>query len=177
MDPDSGPDQLDFQGPNAQVSIRNPQFRYSVKVASKTGFSLSLEKPSSDIAFTTPEFSAALNAPSPDGTLKVRREMDRGHVQLSALFRSVAAFLPDGRSDSVVGWGFNFTGSERVVKKDTFVYQLAYGNGIERYLNDTSGLGIDAAVMSQASPDSKRFRSWERTPGISITGTRECART
>jgi hypothetical protein len=29
MDPDAGPDQLDFQGPNAQVSIRSPQFRYS----------------------------------------------------------------------------------------------------------------------------------------------------
>ena len=28
MDPDAGPDTLDFQGPNAQVSIRNPQFRY-----------------------------------------------------------------------------------------------------------------------------------------------------
>jgi len=27
QDPDSGPDQLDFQGPNAQVSLRNPQFR------------------------------------------------------------------------------------------------------------------------------------------------------
>ena len=56
----------------------------------------------------TPEFSAQPNSPSPDGTLKLRREMERGHVQLSALFRSVAAFLPDGRHESVFGWGFNF---------------------------------------------------------------------
>ena len=30
MDPDAGADTLDYQGPNAMVSIRNPQFRYSL---------------------------------------------------------------------------------------------------------------------------------------------------
>ena len=152
MDPDAGTDQLDFQGPNAMVSVRNPQFRYSLLVANKTTFSVSLEKPSSDVAFTTPEFNAQPNSPSPDGTLKIRREMDRGHVQLSALFRSVAAFLPDGRSEAVVGWGFNFAGATRLWGKDTIVYQGAYGNGIERYINDTSGLGEDAAVSSLQNP-------------------------
>ncbi len=155
MDPDAGTDQLDFQGPNAQVSIRNPQFRYSLVVAEKTTFSLSVEKPNSDVAFTTPDFSAQPNSPAPDGTLKLRREMDRGHVQISALFRDVAAYLPDGRHDSVFGWGFNLAGSEKVWGQDTIVYQGAYGNGIERYINDTSGLGIDAAVTSLQNPELK----------------------
>jgi hypothetical protein len=152
MDPDASPDQLDFQGPNGQVSIRNPQFRYSLVVAKKTTFSLSAEKPTSDVAFTTPDFSAQPNAPSPDGTLKLRRETDGGHVQVSALLRSVAAFLPDGRHDSVFGWGFNLAGSERVFGKNTIVYEGTYGNGIERYINDTSGLGIDAAITSVQNP-------------------------
>ncbi len=152
MDPDAGPDQIDEQGPNAQVSARNPQFRYSLLVAERTTFSISAEKPTSDVAFTTPEFNAQPNSPSPDGTLKLRREMERGHVQLSALFRSVAAFLPDGRHEAVFGWGFNFAGAERLWRKDTVVYQVAYGNGIERYINDTSGLGIDAAVSSLQNP-------------------------
>ena len=148
MDPDAGTDQLDFQGPNGMVSTRLPQFRYSVLIAKKTTFSLSLEKPTSDVDFTTPQFEAQPNSPSPDGTLRIRREMDGGHVQLSALFRSVAAYLPDGRSEAVTGWGFNFAGAERLWGKDTVVYQAAYGNGIERYINDTSGLGEDAAVSS-----------------------------
>lgn len=152
MDPDAGTDQLDFQGPNAWVSTRNPQFRYSLLVAKKTTFSISLEKPSSDVAFTTPQFEAQPNSPSPDGTLKIRREMYRGHVQLSALFRSVGAYLPDGRHESVFGWGFNFAGATRFWGKDTVVYQAAYGNGIERYINDTSGLGEDAAVSSLNNP-------------------------
>ncbi len=152
MDPDSGPDQLDFQGPAAQVSIRNPQFQYSLLVANKTTFSISAEKPTSDVSFTTPQFTALPNSPAPDGTLKFRREMDRGHVQLSALLRGVAAYLPDGEHGSVFGWGFNLAGAERVWGKDTVVYQVAYGNGIERYINDTSGLGIDAAVTSVQNP-------------------------
>jgi hypothetical protein len=152
MDPDAGPDTLDYQGPNGQVSIRNPQFRYTLLVANKTTFSFSAEKPTSDVLFTTPEFNAQPNSPSPDGTLKLRREMERGHVQLSALLRSVAAFLPDGRHESVFGWGFNFAGATHLWEKDTVVYQLAYGNGIERYINDTSGLGIDAAVSSLQNP-------------------------
>jgi hypothetical protein len=152
MDPDAGPDQIDEQGPNAQVAIRSPLLQYSVLVAKKTTFSISAEKPNSDVLFMTPDFVAQPNSPSPDGTLKIRREMDRGHLQLSALFRSVAAFLPDGRHESVFGWGFNFAGATRLWGKDTAVYQIAYGNGIERYINDTSGLGIDAAVSSLQNP-------------------------
>ena len=152
MDPDAGADTLDYQGPNGMVSVRNPQFRYSLLLAEKTTFSVSVEKPTSDVAFETPEFAAEPNSPSPDGTLRLRREFEQGHVQLSALLRSVAAFLPDGRHEAVFGWGFNFAGAERFLGKDTVVYQAAYGNGIERYINDTSGLGIDAAVSSLQNP-------------------------
>ena len=152
MDPDAGADTLDYQGVNAFVSIRNPQFRYTWLVAEKTTFSISAEKPTSDVLFTTPEFNAEPNSPSPDGTLRLRREWEGGHAQLSALFRSVAAFLPDGRHEAVFGWGFNFAGAQRLWGKDIVVYQAAYGNGIERYINDTSGLGIDAAVSSLQNP-------------------------
>jgi len=151
MDPDAGPDTLDFQGPNSWVSIRNPQMRYTFRFGKKTTTSIAIEKPSSDVAFKTPEFSVQPNSPSPDGTVQFRHEMDFGHVQLSALFRDIAAFLPDGRSDSVFGWGFNLAGLFKI-GKDNFVYQGAYGNGLERYINDTSGLGIDATVISAQKP-------------------------
>jgi hypothetical protein len=152
MDPDAGPDTLDFQGPNSQVSIRNPQMRYTYRLGKKTTTSISIEKPSSDVAFSTPDFNSSTNTPSPDGTVQFRHDMENGHVQLSALFRDIAAFLPDGRSDSVFGWGFNLAGLFKVFGKDNLVYQGAYGNGISRYINDTSGLGIDAAVISVQDP-------------------------
>jgi hypothetical protein len=92
------------------------------------------------------------NSPAPDGVLALRQEYSSGHIQASAIFRDIAAYLPNGKSDTVFGWGLNVSGSQRIVGKDTLVYQGAMGAGIERYVNDTSGLGIDAAPVSIYQP-------------------------
>jgi hypothetical protein len=152
MDPDSGPDTLDFEGPNSQVSIRNPQLRYSVPLAEKTGLGFSVEKASSDVAFKTPQFDSLPNNPTPDFAAKFRHEFQKGHVQLSGLFRDIGAYLPDGRTGSAFGWGTDLTGLLRVGSQDNFVYQAAYGAGMERYVNDTSGLGLDAQPANAATP-------------------------
>ncbi len=152
MDPDSGPDTLDFQGPNSQVSIRNPQLRYTFPLGEKSGLSFSVEKASSDVSFSTPQFKALPDNPTPDAAVKLRHEYEKGHVEVSGLFRDVAAYLPDGRNGSVFGWGVNLTGAQKLFGTDTFVYQAAYGAGMERYVNDTSGLGIDAQPTDAARP-------------------------
>ena len=51
MDPDAFPDTLDFQGPNGMVNVRNPQLRYGFALSPSTILYISLEKPSSDLAF------------------------------------------------------------------------------------------------------------------------------
>lgn len=152
MDPDGFPDTLDFQGPNGMVSIRNPQLRYGFALSQSTTLYISVEKASSDIAFKTPEFSAQPNAPSPDGTIRLRQEFERGHVQVAGLFRSIAAFLPDGRTDSIFGWGVNASTGFKTLGKDNLIFAVAAGHGISRYLQDTSGLGIDAEVASVTNP-------------------------
>jgi hypothetical protein len=152
MDPDGFPDTLDFQGPNGMVSIRNPQIRYGFALAPSTTFYISLEKPSSDIAFKTPEFSAQPNAPSPDGAIRLRQEFERGHFQIAGIFRSIAAFLPNGKTDSVFGWGLNASTGVKTFGKDNVILAVAAGHGISRYLQDTSGLGIDAEPASGVTP-------------------------
>ena len=144
MDPDASPDGLDFQGPNGMVSLRNPQFRYGFALSPHMTLHFSAEKPSSDIIFKTAQFNAQPNAPSPDGTARFRDEFERGHFQVAGLFRSVAAFLPDGRTDSVFGWGVNTSVGLNTFGKDNLILAVAFGHGISRYIQDTSGLGIDA---------------------------------
>jgi hypothetical protein len=152
MDPDGFPDTLDFQGPNGMVSIRNPQLRYGFALGSSTTFYISIEKPSSDVTFKTPQFSAQPNAPSPDGTVRLRTEFERGHFQVSGLFRSIGAFLPDGRTDSVFGWGVNVSTGVKTFGKDNVIFAIAGGHGVSRYIQDTSGLGIDAEPTSGLTP-------------------------
>src|SRR5262249_13917530 len=156
MDPDAFPDTLDFQGPNGMVSVRNPQLRYGIALSSSTTFYISVEKPSSDIIFKTPQFNAQPNAPSPDGAIRLRQEFESGHFQIAGLFRSISAFLPDGRSDSVFGWGLNASLGLKTFGKDNTIFAVAAGHGISRYIQDTSGLGIDAepssALTIEATP-------------------------
>jgi hypothetical protein len=151
MDPDGFPDTLDFQGPNGMVNLRNPQFRYTFGLGKKTTLSISAEKPSSDVIFSTSNFTSQPNAPSPDGTVRLRQEFERGHFQVSGLFRSVAAFVTSGttqKTDSVFGWGLNISSGFRTFGKDTLTLAAVGGHGISRYIQDTSGLGIDAEVIS-----------------------------
>jgi len=148
QDPDAGPDTLDFQGPNGMVNIRNPQVRYTFKLGESTSLAVSVEKASSDVIFKTPEFNAQPNAPGPDSVLSIRHEYKSGHIQTGALFRAVAAYLPNGNRDTVFGWGWSLAGSQKIIGKDTLVWQANIGAGMERYVNDTSGLGIDAAPVS-----------------------------
>jgi DcaP outer membrane protein len=162
MDPDGFPDTLDFQGPNGMVSVRNPQLRYGFALSPKTTFYVSVEKPSSDIIFKTPQFSAQPNAPSPDGAIRLRQEFERGHFQVAGIFRSIAAFLPDGRTDSVFGWGVNVSTGVKTFGKDNVIFAVAAGHGVSRYLQDTSGLGIDAEPASGASPH------LEATPAVGV---------
>jgi hypothetical protein len=153
QDPDAGPDGLDFQGPNSQVALRNPQFRYTFALAKTTSLSVSVEKATSDVAFETPQFKDLPNSPAPDGTIKFRQETSGGHIQVAGLFRDVSAYLPNGKADSVFGWGTMVAGAQKIGgSKDMLTYQFAYGQGMERYVNDTSGLGIDAAPISNSQP-------------------------
>ena len=152
MDPDGFPDTLDFQGPNGMVNIRNPQFRYGFALSPSTTFYVSIEKPSSDVAFKTPQFSAQPNAPAPDGTVRLRQEFQRGHFQIAGLFRSIGAFLPDGRTGSVFGWGVNTSLGFKTFGDDNVIFAVAAGHGISRYIQDTSGLGIDAEPTSAPTP-------------------------
>jgi hypothetical protein len=162
MDPDGFADTLDFQGPNGMVSIRNPQIRYGFALGSGTTLYISLEKPSSDVIFTTPQFTDQPNAPSPDGTVRLRREFERGHLQVAGLFRSIAAFLPDGRTDSVFGWGVNVSTGVKTFGKDNVIFAVAAGHGVSRYIQDTSGLGIDAEPALGVSPH------LEATPALGV---------
>jgi DcaP outer membrane protein len=154
MDPDAFPDTLDFQGPNGMVSIRNPQLRYGIALSPRTTFYISVEKPSSDIIFKTPQFSSQPDAPSPDGAIRLRQEFERGHFQVAAIFRSIAAFVPTtptAKTDSVFGWGVNVSTGVKTFGKDNLIFGVAAGQGISRYLQDTSGLGIDAEPNSTSS--------------------------
>ena len=97
----------------------------------------------------------------PDFTGNVRYDSDFGHVQVSGIVRKLT-FQPSVGSDmNQLGYGVNLTGDihpwaclmeSNPVRKDNptalersrFLGGYAVGRGINRYLQDPNGLGLDA---------------------------------
>jgi hypothetical protein len=179
MDPDAFADSLDTQGANSAVSVRVPQGRYSFALGGGASASVSVEVPSSNIAFSIANASAVPFTPAPDGTIKLRNEWKRGHIQLASVFRNLGAQLPNGTRETVFGWGLNGTSEIGVYGKDTVVLQLAYGHGISRYVGDTAPLNLDAAPRSltnlslEALPLLATYGSYQHywVPGVRSSAT------
>jgi hypothetical protein len=156
MNPDTVPDLLDVRGPNGMDTIRNPQVRYGVALDKQTTLYVSIEKPASEVDVVSDlEFSSQPNAPGPDAAIRVRREFQAGHWQIASMVRSIAAFLPNGPRDSVFGWGLAAGGTVRLFAHDHLLAQATYGHGISRYIQDASGRGLDAALVSLPEPHLK----------------------
>jgi len=151
---DSWPDVVDYQGPNAMVNRRQAQIRYTAPLVRDEGNRQSLyfgaELPSTEVAVSSaglPEGAETVNR-YPDLVAGYRLERKGGHMQLAALGRSLTVEGKTGDRDSTTGWGLNLSGAFNLFKHDKLSYQLAWGEGIARYLNDTNGLNLDAAPGS-----------------------------
>lgn len=151
MDADAAPDTVDYEGPNARVNVRQPQIRFFLPVTQGQHFSVSFEQPSSQIDTSAAGFAAG-SVPWtrwPDLAMNYRVEGKRGHLQVALLGRDLAYETGAGDVRSVIGWGASVSGVLRASEADWFDLQVAYGEGVARYLKDTAGLNLDAALDAQ----------------------------
>jgi hypothetical protein len=98
-------------------------------------------------------FAGEQSTPYPDLAAQARWSPDWGHLQVAGVVRYLQFDPNDAPRESELGYGLNFTGSIKTWKLDdkhfdSILFQIAGGNGIARYINDTGGLGLDAAIGS-----------------------------
>jgi len=146
------PATLDSQGPPGIVNSRRPQIRVREDFNDQWTVVAAIEDPTSDI--TVPGgFAGQKSTPFPDLDANVRWNQPWGHLQLAGVVRFLQ-FDPDvGSRSSQFGYGVNLTGSIKALKldeknTDLILFQIAGGNGIARYINDSNGLGLDAVLLS-----------------------------
>jgi hypothetical protein len=149
MDADAFPDVLDYQGPNGLVNARTPQIRYTHPFeGSGLQWAMALEQPGSQVDTGDAIYgtqSTVINRIL-DFTTHLRSEdKARGHLQLSGIYR-VNAYDNTQKSDHANAWGASLSGGLNVFGSDNLVFQATYGEGIERYIQDTSGLNLDAGI-------------------------------
>ena len=147
LDVDADPDTLDFQGPNGNTDATQAQVRYTQPLGGGHSLAVSAEEALTNIPTVSSNVSATSSVP--DFTVKYRFDAERGHLQVSSLFRDLRAYSPTLGEAHVFGWGLTLAGAHSVGSRDSALFQVNYGEGIGRYLIDLNGQASDAALNSQ----------------------------
>ena len=99
----------------------------------------------------------------PDTIVRVSKIRDWGHLHIAGIVRSIRGIPTDeegneitGESASAFGWGATFSGNVAVRKwdrRDNLKFQLNFGDGLGRYINDLGTLGGFDAIFDPMSRD------------------------
>lgn len=162
MDPSVFPRTADFQGPNGIVNSRQGLGRVTLPIGDNAFIAAALEQPFSDI--TTDNLGVNVQD-IPDFTAHIRYQRDLWHLQAASIVRSIGFRETGDEVTRRAGWGVNLTGSVHPwavltgtnplrdpdptpLSRSRVLLQFAVGSGIGRYIQDTSGIGLDGAVTA-----------------------------
>lgn len=136
------PEDVDFEGLNSRTRERQTQVRFSPRLGQNYDLKISIENPRSEVSGGNGKNGL------PDIVVSVNRDIFLGHLRLSGLLRQLRASSDslDQQSISTPGWGLSFSGQIPTKNKDNFQYQLNFGKGIGRYINDLDAAGGQDAV-------------------------------
>ncbi|MDJ0927655.1 MAG: DcaP family trimeric outer membrane transporter [Gammaproteobacteria bacterium] len=148
MDIESSPEEIDFEGINGTINARQTQLRYFPQLGQDWNLIISLEDPQPDV--TDGRGISQL----PDFVASIRGDVQEvWNIKASVLLRSLKARweLDDNVRDSINAWGFSVSGRRFVQwfgnRRDSLSFELNYGEGYGRYINDLSTVGGKDAVF------------------------------
>lgn len=155
MDLESQPEEVDFEGINGMILSRQAQLRMFPNFGKSMSFKLSLEDPSTDV----------VNGVGARGHADVVMSVGRlplGQIGLGDWNSRVAFIIRDLEADranpgegesgnaDTFGWGVTTSGKKALNfwgEEDFMLWQLTYGHGVGRYLNDLATVGGGDAVF------------------------------
>jgi len=158
-DPASFAEAIDFAQVNGESFIRQPQIRYTHPLGEGWSFAVAAENPEGDI-----DDGAAIATQAdtmPDVVAIVRTEQNWGHLQAGGLVRRFK--LKDATTDdTVMGYGVNLSGKIKTnvfSDKDALKFQINYGDGIGRYINDLQVVGTEAFDAVDSGTDIETLKA------------------
>lgn len=154
-DIDVFPNTLDYEGPNSFTFKYAPQIRYTPVIyragEGKLTLPMSLEEPKADIAILG---DYQTYSHWPDATLGLRWETPDYHIQWANVFRDLAVQSAiDDRTRNTQAYATQFTGAAGVFGDDSVQGWVSFGKGYANFLQDISGLGLDAAFNADLELD------------------------
>ena len=151
QDTEASPEEIDFEGINGAVNVRQPQVRYFPKIGTDWGMMFSLEDPNPEIT------GGVATSKWPDVVASARRTwFDRWHLRGAVVLRQITGIWDEdttGETESqVTGYGLSLSGKTATQfwnssGSDNFLFQFNIGEGIGRYINDLNTIGGEDAIF------------------------------
>jgi len=148
MDSRSLPEDLDWEGVNGQILLRQAQVRFFPKIGQDWHLLLSAEDPTAVIAGGTGISQV------PDLVASIERDIfERWHVKSSFLYRRMFGECDclENDSDTASGWALSVsgkTGLKRWDERDNLQLQFSYGAGYSHYVNDLGSINAPDAIFN-----------------------------
>jgi hypothetical protein len=150
MDTQATPEDLDFEGINGRINVRQPEIRYFPAIGKDLNMRIALEAPDPQVT------GGAGISQWPDVVTSLRRIWrDHWHMQASLIFRQITATWAEDPAvkDKETGWGISISGKTATqfwnpILKNNFMFQINYGEGYGRYVNDLGEVRGQDAVFN-----------------------------
>ena len=141
VDTDSTPEEIDFEGLNGRVNVRQAQVRLFPRVGERYEFELSAEDPNPLVA----NGEGVTRFPDIVATGRLNWG-SRLHFKVGGLYRQVRANWEQAPSETEKKTGYGFQVSGRFDagwfdRRDSILFQVNGGKGIGRYVNDLRSVG------------------------------------
>ena len=149
QDTDAAPEELDFEGINGAVNVRQAQVRYFPKIGKDWNLIFSVEDPNPEIS------GGDATSQWPDLVASAQRTwFERWHLRGAVVLRQITGIWDvDSTTESqVTGYGISLSGKTATRfwnsdGTDNIMFQINYGEGIGRYVNDLNTVGGEDAVF------------------------------
>lgn len=155
VDPEASPEEIDFEGLNARINVRQSQVRLMPRLGEEYELQFALEDPNPEIQ------NGSGITRTPDVVLAGRfAPHKRLHMKLALLLREVRGQSTNGDVQKEFAWGTSLSGSfatPRFDERDKLLFQFNYGNGIGRYVNDLSSIGNYDGIFDPATGELQLF--------------------
>ncbi len=158
MDLDASPEEVDFEGINGRINVRQAQLRFFPELTDSLNLSISAEDPNPDVTGGTgvsriPDIVVGVDSFGfQKGFLDRFNRRPGWSARLALLLRNISARETNlGKKQSTVGWGIVASGEIAMPywsENDKLIWQLTYGDGVGRYINDLGTIGGQDGIFS-----------------------------
>ena len=165
VDTEASPEEVDFEGLNGRVNVRQSQVRWSPPIGEEFQLQLSLEDPNPQIqngsgVTRVPDLVLAGRF-TPHQRLHLKAALLGRQIRgQQAVFTDVPGIVEAGGVDKSYAWGLSLSGSFSTPmfdNRDKFLFQLNHGNGIGRYVNDLNSIGNYDGIFNPKTDELQLF--------------------